>query len=400
MLYSFPPNDFSEIERGYQEFAERLGPILDVFDAEGVRFALEVHPTEIAYDFVTTRKALDALGRRASFGINFDPSHFIPQLLDPAPFVAEFADRIYHVHVKDSHGLDGRRSILGSHLDFGEEERGWDFVSPGHGDVDFEAADPGAEPHRLRRAALDRVGGRRHGPRVGRPGCAALRARQIDFATSRRFDARCRPSTAGVRRRRAHDRVPTIGVGMLGYAFMGRAHTNALRTLAYMTWPPPADARLVSIAGRNAGARSGGGRPLRLRARGHRLARARRGPGSSCSTTSAQTACTPSPRSRRREAGKHVICEKPLARSADEAYDVWRAVAATGVKHLCAFNYRFVPAVRLARQIIESGELGEIHHFRGRYLQDWLHRPGCTGDLAPRPRRARARARSATSART
>jgi sugar phosphate isomerase/epimerase len=138
-LYSFPPNDFDEIERGYEQFAERFDPILDVFETEGVRFALEVHPTEIAYDYVTTRKALAAVGGRPGFGINFDPSHFIPQLLDPAPFVAEFHDRIYHVHVKDSlRRLDGRRSILGSHLDFGKEERGWEFVSPGHGDVDFE----------------------------------------------------------------------------------------------------------------------------------------------------------------------------------------------------------------------------------------------------------------------
>src|SRR6476646_6416979 len=139
-LYSFPPNDWAVIERGYEEFAERWGPIIDVFDAEGVRFALEVHPTEIAYDFATTRRALAAIDRRAGFGINLDPSHFIPQLLDPAAFAAEFADRIYNVHVKDSQLLlDGRRSILGSHLDFGEAERGWTFVSPGHGDVDFEA---------------------------------------------------------------------------------------------------------------------------------------------------------------------------------------------------------------------------------------------------------------------
>ncbi|MDQ6773180.1 MAG: sugar phosphate isomerase/epimerase [Candidatus Dormibacteraeota bacterium] len=139
-LYSFPPNDFAEIERGYQDFAERWNPIIDVFDQEGVRFGLEVHPTEIAYDFVTTRKALDAIGRRPGFGINFDPSHFAHQFLDSAAFVEEFADRIYHVHVKDSKKtLDGRRSILGSHLDFGENERGWTFVSPGHGDVDLEA---------------------------------------------------------------------------------------------------------------------------------------------------------------------------------------------------------------------------------------------------------------------
>ena len=140
MLYSFPPNDFAEIERGYEQFAERFAPIIDVFDAEGVRFALEVHPTEIAYDFPTTRKTLAALDHREGFGINFDPSHFAHQFLDSAAFVSEFADRIYHVHVKDSiKRLDGRRSILGSHLNFGEDERGWDFVSPGHGDVDFEA---------------------------------------------------------------------------------------------------------------------------------------------------------------------------------------------------------------------------------------------------------------------
>jgi sugar phosphate isomerase/epimerase len=140
MLYSFPPNDFAEVERGYQDLAHRWGPIIDVFDAEGVRFGLEVHPTEIAYDFVTTHKTLNAIGRREGFGINFDPSHFAHQHLDSAAFVLDFADRIYHVHVKDSKKLlDGRKSILGGHLNFGEFERGWDFVSPGHGDVDFEA---------------------------------------------------------------------------------------------------------------------------------------------------------------------------------------------------------------------------------------------------------------------
>ena len=140
LLYSFPPNDFAEIERGYQDFAARWNPIMDVFKQEGVRYGLEVHPTEIAYDFVTTRKALDALHNRPEFGINFDPSHFVHQFLDSAAFVEEFADRIYHVHVKDSKRLlNGRRSILGSHLNFGEAQRGWDFVSPGHGDVDFES---------------------------------------------------------------------------------------------------------------------------------------------------------------------------------------------------------------------------------------------------------------------
>src|SRR5439155_25236125 len=140
LIYSFPPNDFVEIERAYDEFAERWNPIMDVFDQEGVKFGLEVHPTEIAYDFVTTRKTLDAIDNRDAFGINLDPSHFAPQFLDAAQFALDFGDRIYHVHVKDSkRRLDGRRSILGSHLNFGEEARGWDFVSPGRGDVDFEA---------------------------------------------------------------------------------------------------------------------------------------------------------------------------------------------------------------------------------------------------------------------
>ncbi len=140
MLYSFPPNDWKEIEKGYQDFANRWNPIMDVFKQEGIKFALEVHPTEIAYDFVTTRKTLDAIGNRPEFGINLDPSHFAHQFLDAAAFALEFAERIYHVHIKDSkRNLNGRNSILGSHLDFGETERGWTFVSPGHGDVDFEA---------------------------------------------------------------------------------------------------------------------------------------------------------------------------------------------------------------------------------------------------------------------
>jgi sugar phosphate isomerase/epimerase len=140
LLYSFPPNDFSVVDAGYEEFAERWGPIIDVFESEGVRFALEVHPTEIAYDFVTTRRALDAIGDRDGFGINFDPSHFEHQFLDSAAFIGEFGPKIFHAHIKDSkRRLDGRTSILGGHLDFGQPGRGWDFVSPGHGDVDFEA---------------------------------------------------------------------------------------------------------------------------------------------------------------------------------------------------------------------------------------------------------------------
>jgi len=138
-LYPFPPPDWSDVDRGYEMFAERWHPIIDVFEQEGVRFALEVHPTEIAYDFVTTERTLDAIGRRPGFRLNFDPSHMVPQFLDSALFVEEFGEYIAHVHIKDSRRrLDGRRSILGSHLDFGDSRRGWDFVSAGRGDVDFD----------------------------------------------------------------------------------------------------------------------------------------------------------------------------------------------------------------------------------------------------------------------
>jgi sugar phosphate isomerase/epimerase len=139
LLYSFPPNNFATIEAGYREFADRWNPIMDVFDQEGVRFGLEVHPTEIAYDIVTTEKALEAIGHRPAFGLNFDPSHFHHQFVDPVLFLETFADRIYHVHIKNSaRNLNGRSSILGSHLDFGDPRRGWDFRTPGRGGIEFE----------------------------------------------------------------------------------------------------------------------------------------------------------------------------------------------------------------------------------------------------------------------
>ena len=140
LFYSFPPTDWAEIDKGYTYFAEMFNPILDVFDECGIKFALEVHPTEIAYDFVTTRKALEAIGNREAFGFNFDPSHLEWQGLDPAKFVLEFGNRIYHAHMKDcAVMLDGTKGILGSHINFGEPERAWDFRSPGRGDIDFEA---------------------------------------------------------------------------------------------------------------------------------------------------------------------------------------------------------------------------------------------------------------------
>jgi sugar phosphate isomerase/epimerase len=139
LLYSFPPVTPAMIEKGFEDFARAWNPILDVFDDCGVRFALEVHPTEIAFDIVTAKRAIDAVGGRKAFGFNFDPSHLHWQMVNPAVFIREFPDRIYHVHMKDAAlQLDGRSGILGSHLDFGHPERGWDFRSLGHGGVDFE----------------------------------------------------------------------------------------------------------------------------------------------------------------------------------------------------------------------------------------------------------------------
>ncbi|NOY30276.1 MAG: sugar phosphate isomerase/epimerase [Planctomycetes bacterium] len=139
LLYSFPPVPESMIEKGFADFADAWNPILDVFAECGVRFALEVHPTEIAFDIHTTQRALEAIGHREEFGFNFDPSHLIWQGIDPVEFIRAFPDRIFHVHMKDAIvTLDGRSSILGSHLNFGNSRRGWDFRSVGRGSVNFE----------------------------------------------------------------------------------------------------------------------------------------------------------------------------------------------------------------------------------------------------------------------
>lgn len=139
LIYSFPPVEPEMIEDGFKKLAELWNPILDVFGECGVKFALEVHPTEIAYDIITAKRTLEALDNREEFGFNFDPSHLIWQGMKPEKLIEEFPDRIYHVHMKDSAvTLDGKSSILGSHLNFGEPGRGWDFRSLGRGHVNFE----------------------------------------------------------------------------------------------------------------------------------------------------------------------------------------------------------------------------------------------------------------------
>lgn len=138
-FYSFPPTTEEMVEAAFAEIVELWTPIFDVFDEVGVKFALEVHPTEIAFDYYTAKRLLEAFDYRPTLGFNFDPSHLLWQGVKPHLFIRDFADRIYHVHMKDAAvTLDGRAGILGSHLTFGDGRRGWNFRSLGHGDVDFE----------------------------------------------------------------------------------------------------------------------------------------------------------------------------------------------------------------------------------------------------------------------
>ncbi len=136
----FPPVPASVIDEGYEDFARRWTPILDVFDGEGVRYAHEVHPSEIAYDYWTTVRALEAIDHHPAFGLNWDPSHLVWQGVDPIGFIVDFADRICHVDCKDTRvrPQTGRSGILGSHLPWGDPRRGWDFVSTGRGDTHWE----------------------------------------------------------------------------------------------------------------------------------------------------------------------------------------------------------------------------------------------------------------------
>jgi sugar phosphate isomerase/epimerase len=141
LLYAFPPTSQKRIDRGFEDFANRWLPILDEFSKLGIRFALEAHPTEIAFDIVTAERALRAVDDHASFGFNFDPSHFAYQGVDYIEFIHRFADRIFHVHIKDVswRKAPGDSGTFGGHLDFGDRRRQWDFRSPGRGEVDFQS---------------------------------------------------------------------------------------------------------------------------------------------------------------------------------------------------------------------------------------------------------------------
>ena len=140
LLYSFPPVDSTSIDNGYKDFADRWNPILDVFDEVGVKFGLEVHPTEIAFDISSAERTLDSLGNREAFGFNYDPSHFGYQGVDYVEFIRYFGHRIYHVHMKDVWWSEQptKAGVFGGHIAFGSSDRYWDFRSLGRGSIDFE----------------------------------------------------------------------------------------------------------------------------------------------------------------------------------------------------------------------------------------------------------------------
>lgn len=139
-LYAFPPTTQAYWDKGFKDFAKRFTPILNAFDKVNVNFALEVHPTEIAFDIATAQRAIDAVGGHKRFGFNYDPSHLGYQGVDYVKFLYTFAKRVFHVHMKDvwwGHG-DGTVGVFGGHTDFADPRRNWDFRSLGHGDINFE----------------------------------------------------------------------------------------------------------------------------------------------------------------------------------------------------------------------------------------------------------------------
>ena len=131
LVYSFPPNLPGQIDAGFKDFADRWGPIMDVFQENGIKYGLEVHPTEIAFDIASAERALEAIDHHPAFGFNYDPSHLGYQGVDYVQFIYKFADRINHVHMKDAFWHDHLcdAGVFGGHTDFHKPNRYWDFKS-------------------------------------------------------------------------------------------------------------------------------------------------------------------------------------------------------------------------------------------------------------------------------
>lgn len=174
---------------------------------------------------------------------------------------------------------------------------------------------------------------------------------------------------------RATGEAPEIGVGMMGYAFMGKAHTNAFKKLPYMVYPPPAIPKLIAIAGRNEDAVKEAAKRYGYATYTTDWKRLVQDDRIQLFDNGGPNDAHAEPCIAAAKAGKHILCEKPLARTAKEAAAMLEAVEKAGVVHMVAHNYRFVPAIRLARDLIDSGKLGQIYHFRAVYLQEWIMDP-------------------------
>ncbi len=174
---------------------------------------------------------------------------------------------------------------------------------------------------------------------------------------------------------KAQGEAPEIGIGMLGYAFMGKAHSNAYKKLPYMMYPPVAIPRLVAIAGRNKEATIEAARRYGYENTYTDWREMLQNEAVQVFDNGGPNDAHAAPSIEAAKLGKHVLCEKPLARTAEEAKSMLDAVQKAGVKHMVSFNYRFVPAIVQARKLIESGALGRIFHFRAMYLQEWIIDP-------------------------
>ncbi|WP_245588608.1 TIM barrel protein, partial [Deinococcus pimensis] len=372
-LYAFPPTSTAYWQRGFEDFARRWTPILEAFDAVDVNFGLEVHPTEIAFDVASARQALDAVGNHPRFGFNYDPSHLGYQGVDYVKFLRVFPERIFHVHMKDvwwGRG-DGEVGVFGGHRPFGDAARYWDFRSVGRGDIDFEAVmvalnDIGyAGPLSVEweDARMDRVFGAAE---------SAAFTRRLDFpAAGRAFDS------AFAREQEEAGACVGVRLGMVGGgegAFIGAVHRMAAAlngqyelVAGALSGDPERARRSGAALGLN---------PARSYASWREMLGAELAlpEGERIEVVSVVT-----PNHVHHEvarafasAGVHVVCDKPLVHTSEQARDLVEVTERAGVVFAVTYNYTGYPMVREARALVRSGALGEIRKVIVEYNQGWL----------------------------
>ena len=369
--YFFPPTSPQQVKQGFDDFANRWGPILDVFSEVGVKFALEVHPAEIAYDIYSTETALEAVGHHEAFCFNFDPSHLLWQGVDPVKFIDVFGDRIVHAHMKDvTVNHDGMAGVLGSHLPFGDHRRGWDFRSVGRGDVDFDGI--------IR--ALNRVG--YDGPLsvewedrtcIASTSAGVLRLRPIHLLPDHRGGLR-RRLLQGMNRMTTYQR--PLRMGMVGGgrdAFIGAVHRKAAALDGEIV--------LVAVAVLHAGEvgrerRDLGLDPDRCYPDWETMLEAERN-RPEADRIDFVSVVTPNhmhyPVARAFvEAGFHVVCDKPMTLTTEEADSLADLVADRGVVFCVTYNYSGYPMVKQARHLVRTGAIGDIRKVVVEYNQGWL----------------------------